>query len=122
MFKIEWLVYITHWSNWMLISLKENPIIASFEKIRRLNVVQQNSNILEMWETVSKTRQEERRQCGARSGVINTQNFLGPTTHPWVKKLHSLTLNTKLQLQLTMYTLVQDMRLTTKKYVCTVKD
>ena len=71
----------------------------------------------------SKTCQGERRQCGARSGVINTQIFSRPPTHPWVKKHHSFTLNTKLQLQLTIWTaLVQDIHLTTKNCVSMVKD
>ena len=51
--------------------------------------------------------------------VSSTHIFFGK----WVKKRHLLTLNTKLQLQLTIRTaLVQDIRLTTEKYVCTVKD
>ena len=29
-------------------------------------------------------------------GVVDTQTFLHPPTHPGVKKLHSLTLNTKI--------------------------
>ena len=33
---------------------------------------------------VSKTRQVEPRQCGALSGVFDTQIFLHPPTHPWV--------------------------------------
>ena len=58
---------------------------------------------------VSKTRQDIQRQCGTRSGVINTQIFLRPPTHRWVKKCHLFTLNTKLRLQLTIWTaLVQD--------------
>ena len=59
----------------------------------------------------------------AQSGVIDTQIFSRPPTHPWVKKRHSLTLNTKLQLQLTIRTaLVQDIRLMKKNCVCTVKE
>ena len=52
---------------------------------------------------VSKTHQDEQRQCGAQSGVIDKQIFFS-TNHR-----HSLTLNTKLQLQLTIrMALVQD--------------
>ena len=72
---------------------------------------------------VSKTRQDIQCQCGTRSGVINTQIFLRPPTHRWVKKCHLFTLNTKLRLQLTIWTaLVQDICLTIKKYFCMVKD
>ena len=60
---------------------------------------------------VSKTCQDEHHQCGARSCVINTQIFSHKPIHLWVKKCHSLTLKYK-----------QDIHLTTKKYVCTVKD
>ena len=49
---------------------------------------------------VSKTRQDEHHQCGAWSCVINTQIFSHKPIHLWVKKRHSLTLNTKLRLQL----------------------
>ena len=72
---------------------------------------------------VSKTCQGEHRQCGAWSGVINTQIFSRPPTNPWVKKHHLFTLNTKLQLQLTIWTaLVQDIHLMTKNCVSMVKD
>ena len=56
-------------------------------------------------------------QCGQH------RDFLRPPAHLWAKKHHLLTLNTKLTLQLTIWmALVQDVRLTTKKCVCTVKD
>ena len=42
---------------------------------RRQNVARQNSNISDLWETGFKTPQDEQRQCGARSGVLNTQIF-----------------------------------------------
>ena len=46
---------------------------------------------------------------GALSGVIDTQIFFMPTHLPVGRKCHSLTLNTKLRLQLTIGTpLVQD--------------
>ena len=62
-------------------------------------------------------------QSGAWSGAINTQIFLCPPTHSWVKKCHWLTLNAKLGLQLTIQmALVRDISLMTKKCVCTVKD
>ena len=42
-----------------------------------------------MWETGSKTCQNKRHQCGAQSGVINTQIFFAPT-HPPVGQKMSL--------------------------------
>ena len=72
---------------------------------RRLNVAWQNSNISEMWET------------GFKNPPTRTPSVLGPVrchqhtdlfvpAHPLVgqKKRHSLTLNRKLQLQLTIRT------------------
>ena len=86
-------------------------------------MVRQNSNISEMWESGLKTRQNEQRRCGPQYGVDKQICFSQTPTHPWVKKRHSLTLNTKLRLQLTIQTaLVQDIRLMTKNCVCTVKD
>ena len=65
---------------------------------------------------LKKTYQDQQRQCGARSSVIDTQIFSRPPFHLWVKKHHSLTLNTKLRLQLTIrMALVQDICLMTKK-------
>ena len=66
--------------------------------------MQQNSNIPEVQETGFKARQNKRCQCGAQSGVIDTQICSPTPTHPWVKKRHLLTLNTKLRLQLTIRT------------------
>ena len=58
---------------------------------------------------ISKIRQDKQHQCGVWSGVIDTQIFSRPPAHPWVKKHNSLTLNTKLRLQLTIWmALVQD--------------
>ena len=75
------------------------------------------------WKPVSKCHQVKHRQCGAQSGVINTQIFSRLPIHPLVKKGHLLTLNTKLRLQQTIQmALVQDIRITTKKYVCMLKD
>ena len=85
---------------------------------RRLNVAQQNSNISEIWETGSKTRQNEQRQCRVQCSVVDTKIFSCPITHPWVKKHHSLTFKHKIRSS----ALVQDIHLMTKKYVCTEKD
>ena len=64
---------------------------------RRLNVAQQNSNISEIWETGSKTRQNEQRQCRVQCSVVDTKIFSCPITHPWVKKHHSLTFKHKIR-------------------------
>ena len=68
----------------------------------------------------------------AKPNIISVKPSLMATTHSffrahpptqWVKKCHSLTLSTKLQLQLTIWrALVQNICLTTEKYVCLVKD
>ena len=52
-----------------------------------------------MWETSFKTCLNEQGQCGAWSGVIDTQIFCAcpVSAHPWVKKCHLLTfVNTKI--------------------------
>ena len=64
---------------------------------RRLNVAQQNSNNSEIWETGSKTRQNEQRQCRVQCSVVDTKIFSCPITHPWVKKHHSLTFKHKIR-------------------------
>ena len=69
---------------------------------------------------VSKTHQDEQRQCGAQSGVIDTQIFLHPTTYPIPMGQKMSLVNFKHKI--TTSALVQDIHLTTKKYVCTVKD
>ena len=69
---------------------------------------------------VSKTRQREHRQCWAQSGVINTQIGLCPPTHLWVKKKTSL-VNFKQKIT-TSANYKDVIGLTTKKYVCMVKD
>ena len=77
---------------------------------------------------VSKTHQDKHCQSGARSGVIpiDTQIFSLRPTYPAVGKKISL-VNFKHKLTTSAkYTdgqaLVQDIHLTTKKYVCMVKD
>ena len=90
---------------------------------RQLNVARQNSNISEMWETGFKNPPRRAASVWVPVQCRWHTDLFGPATHPWVKKCHSVTLNTKLRLQLTIQTaLVQDIRLMTKKYVCTVKD
>ena len=90
---------------------------------RQLNVAWQNSNVSEMWETSFKNPP---RQTASVWGTVQCRqhtDFFVTAHPPVVKKHHSLSLNTKLLLQLTIRTwLVQDISLTTKKYVCTVKD
>ena len=55
-------------------------------------------------------------QCWAWSGVIDTQIFSRPPSHLWVKKRYSLTLNTKLRLQLSIrMALVQEICLHGKR-------
>ena len=85
-------------------------------------MAQQSSNIPEIQETSFKALQNEEHQCGARYGVVDTQIFSCLPTHLWVKKRHSLTLNTKVLLQLAIQTaLVQDILLMTKKCVYIVR-
>ena len=72
---------------------------------------------------VFKARQKQTASVGPSPVSSTPRLFSRPPTHPWVKKRHSLTLNTKLQLQLTIRTaLVQDICLMTKNCVCTVKE
>ena len=86
----------------------------------------QNSNIPEVLENLGnrfiKARQTEWYQCGAQFGVIDTQFFLPPPTHPPMGQKTSLVnfKHKKLRLQLTIrMALVQDINLTTKNCVCT---
>ena len=68
---------------------------------RRQNVVRQNSNILEMWETGFKTPPRRTASVWGPVRYHRQTDFLA-TTHPPVgQKRHSLPLNTKLLLQLT---------------------
>ena len=56
--------------------MKENPIIAWLEKIKDDQMWRDKIQIYQKYGIpVSKTRQGEQRQCGARSGVVDTQIF-----------------------------------------------
>ena len=71
---------------------------------------------------VFKARQNKLRPRGPVQCHRHTDFFLRSPTHPWVKKCHWLTLNTKLRLQLTIQTaLVQDICLMTESCVWTLK-
>ena len=90
---------------------------------RQQNMAQQNSNIIEMWETSFKNL--PRRTSSVWGPVRCHQHtyFFVPAHPPLGQKCHLLILNTKLRLQLTIWmALVQDIRLTTKIYDCTEKD
>ena len=58
----------------LVIYLKGEPY--NKKKSKTTKVARHNSNISEMWKTGFKTRQNEQRQCGAQSSIVETQIFL----------------------------------------------
>ena len=92
---------------------------------RRVNEVWQNSNILEMWETGFKNPP---RRTASVWGPVQCQqhtDFFTPAHSPVGQKTSRVNLKRKIATSANysiQMALVQDIRLTTKKYDCMVKD
>ena len=123
---------------WRIINIKNTTTLHSFQKKKYLHLVQFDANLIEgepynrltqkiKWDWSGPTNFKYTRNTGNRFesppkqtvsvwGPVlfcrHTDFFSCPPTHPWVKKCHSLTFNTKLRLQLTTRTaLVHDKKM-----------
>ena len=100
-------------SNWMLIQLKENPIISSLFKRKETESIVRNLNLI--FESGNRFR--------GPSPVTQHIIFSRQPIPPGGSRTSFVNLKNKLQCQLTIWTaLVQDICFTTNKYFCTVQD